>query len=544
MSDIYSYHTFIFPFIWEGRGKHRVPLSEILSIFDNNVNWVKTNMIDEHHIASNPQFEGMDDVNRKNAELLFYKEYQYFHPYARKAIYGFEKDIVTNYTFRPDMIRNKAHYYIDKCDGESWRRYDLLLNAIKLSIYNTGVALFILECENHGEGSIIDEKGAEIAKLPQNNLDAVKVINDYGRRVALPFIPTADGYFSLTADRLILKIEGMDEIVSDFRGFAEKVSTMSSISDEISLTHFCDFIKEILHFGSEIEFSSKLTKDKNTYYIYPALDDRMFVACYIQDSGAIEPFMRRREDGTLCCLDSDEYSKSLHELIAVDPPGYCCTMDPLLRKAYLQEHMYNRWLDYGTLTTITNQALINLTTTDADSYLADNFLTQYIPMCCLCLVQRASIINFQRQTSEISARVEERGRQIKLSTVSDIMKLQERFVAFQNQLSFTEVTPQDQGIEMYNKLMECCFIEKEISSLKDQLQSLCDAANTSLDYNFNKYALIFAVPTLCADVLCVLIDLLPSLCDACNVIDKIKIGCFGITALLVLWLLIKYRRRK
>lgn len=544
MSDIYSYHTFIFPLIWEGRGKQRIPLAKILSIFDNNVNWVKTDMSDEHHITSNPELISKDD------ELLFYKEYQYFHPYARKAIYGFDKDIVSNYSFRPDIIRNNAHYYIEKNDGKVRKKYDLILNAIKLSIYNTGVALFILECENHGEGSILDNDGKEKAKLPQNNLNAVKEINDYGRRVTLPFIPNASGgYFSLTADRLTLDIKGFGTFISDFRGFAEEVDSLSRISNVISLTHFCDFIKDILSFGSDIEFSSKLTDDKNSYYIYPALDDRMFIACYICDEKALEPFCRRYDNGNLRCLESEYYSKSLHELIAVDLPGCCCTMDPLLRKAYLQEHMYNRWLDEGTLTTITNQALINLTTAGTDSYLADNFLTQYIPMCCLCLVQRASIINFQRRISEISARVEERGRQIKLSTVSDIMKLQERFVAFQNQLCFTEVTPQDQGIEMYNKLMECCFIEKEITALKDQLQSLCDAANTSLDYNFNKYALIFAVPTLFTDVVFTVIDSFhrcdnPAICDVCNVIKGVKFGCVVLAILIVIMLLTIYRRRK
>ncbi len=543
MSDVYSYHTFIFPFIWEGRGKQRIPFSKILSIFDNNVNWVKTDMSDEHHISSSPQLKD------KNDELLFYKEYQYFHPYARKAIYGFDKDIVSNYSFCPDIIRNKAHYYIEKSDGKGWRKYDLLLNAIKLSIYNTGVALFILECENHGTGFIHDESGEEIAELPQNNLNAVKEINDYGRRVSLPFIPPTSDGFSVTADSLTLSIKDMAKFTSDYKSFAKEVESLKRISGVISLTHFCDFIKEILSFGTDIRFTSKLTNEKDSYYIYPALDDRMFVACYICDRKALEPFCRRNADGTIWCLDSEHYSKSLHEIIAIDPPGGCCTMDPLLRKAYLQEHMYNRWLDSGTLTAITNQALINLTTASADSFLADNFLTQYIPICCLCLVQRASIINFQRRISEISERVEERGRQIKLSTVSDIMKLQERFVAFQNQLSFTEVTPQEQGIEMYNKLMECCFIEKEITSLKDQLQSLCDAANTSLDYNFNKYALIFAVPTLCADVVCVFIDLLhrcenPAVCDVCNAFNSAKLGFFGITALIVAWLFIKYRRRK
>lgn len=38
MADVYSYHTFLFPFVWEGRGKHSVPLAEFLDLFKNNVN--------------------------------------------------------------------------------------------------------------------------------------------------------------------------------------------------------------------------------------------------------------------------------------------------------------------------------------------------------------------------------------------------------------------------------------------------------------------------------------------------------------------------
>ncbi len=541
-SNIYSYHTFIFPFIWEGRGKHRVPLDEFLSLFKDNVNWVNVDMPDEHHITPNPQI-----LSKKDA-LLFYKEYQYFHPYARKAIYGFAEDIVTNFSFRPHDIRNLAHYYIERTDEKGWRKYDLLINAIKLKIFNTGVALFILECENHGTGFKRDDETKEEIPYSQDNLDAVKEINDYGRRVTLPFIPIPLNS-SITADRLTLDVKGVGIFVSDFREFAESIGSLDNFEHVLSLTHFCDFIKNILSFGSDCRFTSKLSEEKNTYYIYPALDDRMFVACYIKDTSAFEPFRRRKDDNTLSCLESERYSKSLHELIAIDSPNNCCTQDPLLRKKYLEEHMYCRWIDWGTLITYTNQSLINLTTSGAPEYLDDNFLTQYVQMCCLVLVQRASIINFQRQTSAISAKVEERGRQIKLSTVSEIMKLQERFVAFQNQLSFTEVTPQDQGIEIYDKLMEFCFIEKEITSLKEQLQCLCDAANTSLDYNFNKYALIFAVPTLFSDVLLTLVDLFynvinPAPCASANILDGVKLGLFGITAVLVAWLLIKYRRRK
>lgn len=545
MFNVYSYHTFLFPFIWEGRGRHSVPLEKFLEIFENNVNWENVDMPDEHHITSNPQILDMDDA------LLFYKEYQYFHPYARKALYGFAEDIVTNYAFRPKDIRNLAHYYITKTDGKSSRRYDLLVNGIKLKIYNTGVALFILECENHGVGTMRLNNG-EVQPLDQRTLDAVKEINDFGRRIALPYLPAQPYYSSLTADCLTLDVAGVGTFEANFLKFAKEVTSLETFEHILSLTHFCDFIKKILTFGrDDIRFTSKLTDiDENAYYIYPALDDRMFVACYIMDSAEIERFSERNENGELRCLTDEDLSKSLHELIAIDPPGNCCTQDPNLRKAYLEAHMYNRWLDYKTLTTYTNQSLINLTTTDCPTYLTDNFLTQYVQLCCLVLVQRASIINFQRQTSAISAHVEERGRQIKLSTVSDVMKLQERFVAFQNQLSFTEVSPQDQGIEIYDKLMEFCFIEKEKESLKDQLSILCEAANTSLDYNFNKYALIFAVPTLISDVLVSFLDVLHSCeadaasCNLCNILHGTKLILYGAALFIVIRLLIKYRRRK
>ncbi|MBQ2724489.1 MAG: hypothetical protein IJF78_02160 [Clostridia bacterium] len=541
MSDIYSYHTFLFPFVWEGRGKHSVPLAKFLELFENNVNWENVDMPDEHHITPNPQILNMDDA------LLFYKEYQYFHPYARKALYGFAEDIVTNYSFRPKDIRNLAHYYITRTDEKGSRKYCLLVNAIKLKIYNTGVAIFILECENHGVGETLDpESGKVTGKLDQRTLSAVKEINDYGRRVALPYLPTPPYYSSLTADSLTLDIDSVGTFQSDFRKFAKEMNSLETFERTLSLTHFCDFIKKILQFGrDDIRFTSKLTDiDKNTYYIYPALDDRMFVVCYVMDSAEIAKFTKRKDDGELVCLTDDTLSKSLHELIAIDPPGNCCTQDMNLRKSYLETHMYNRWIDYGTLTTYTNQSLINLTTTDCPSYLTDSFLTQYVQLCCLVLVQRASIINFQRQTSAISAHVEERGRQIKLSTVSEVMKLQERFVAFQNQLSFTEVSPQDQGIEIYDKLMEFCFIEKELDSLKNQLDCLCNAANTSLDYNFNKYALIFAVPTLVSEVAITAIDILGTNNGNFNIFSNLQMGLYGLSGLVVVWLLIKYRRRK
>lgn len=531
---IYSYHTFLFPFIWEGRGKKTISTEDFKAFFDQNPNWESTNMTDEFRIKSNPEIRSDADA------FLFYKEYQYFHPYARKAIYGFEDGIVFNYAFRPYDVRNKAHYYITKTmklpeiTGDSYREitFDLLINSIQLKIYNTGIAIFILEGENHG----LTKDGE-----PQNNLNAVKAINDYGRRISLPFIPPNPNY-SISADNLTLSINGIGEFVSDFKGCIESTQTKEDMENSISLTHFCDFIKNILSFGGRKSFTSKSTNSDECCFVYSALDDRMFVASYIKDTKESDAMRARGNDNRPLFYTQNNLSKSLYELLCVDPPDNCCCMDPQMREQEISKAVYTRWLDMGTLTTCTNQALITLTTSNAPSHMDDSFLTQYVQMCCLCLAQRASIINFRRIASAVSAHVEERGRQIKLTTVSHLMTLQERFAAFQNQLNLHEVTPELQGIELYGMLMRNSFITEEMNSLKEQLDALSNAANTSLDYNFNRFALIFAIPALLWDFCAFLMD---GVWDTTQkTVSFPYLSVFALSILLVVGLLIKYRRKK
>ena len=104
-----------------------------------------------------------------------------------------------------------------------------------------------------------------------------------------------------------------------------------------------------------------------------------------------------------------------------------------------------------------------------------------------------SLIHFQRIATTLSAHLEDRGVKINVSTITKIMNLQESFIAFESQLSFREVSPQEQAIEIYDMLTEFMMIEKEKESLKDSLDALYDAANTNLDFGFSKWGGIFAV---------------------------------------------------
>lgn len=534
---VYSYHTFILPFVWEGTDEHRRTMEEFAGCFRDNPNWVCTDMPDEYYIRRSPALVNNADVT------LLYKEYQYFHPFVRKAIYGFGENIVTNFSFMPDKIRNKGHYYITK-NGHT---YDLTVNGIKLKIFNTGVALFIMECENRGK----DADGN-----PQNDFASVKNINNYGRRISLPFIPDADQPdISLCADRLCVETEGIFRFEDDYRAFIERVHTGGELYEKISLTHMCGFIKDILGFGSLRHFTSKRRNEEHgDFYIYPALDDRMFVCCLMADKAVTRETLLLR-DGEYAYQRDEAASKSLYEFIFVDPDGKCSCPTRSTRLDLLKSHIYDRWLgdgdQYISIVTMTAQNMMMLADSAPD-FLIDNFLTQYIQMSSLTLAQRATLIHFQREASNLSEKVEKTGRSMNRVTIMKLMNLQERFVAYRSQLHFTEVTPQEQGIEMYDMMRGLMFIERETESLDKHLESLNEAAETNLDFGFNRIALIFTW------ISCILAVMQNAMCfftvdgDAAKGFSYVRgnvsltVISLTITSLLVALLVIlyRYRRRK
>ena len=177
--NIYSWHTFIFPFAWITDGDY---YTKFVRYFEKNSYWDSTNIEDSNELSAYAR----SDIWGEDG-LKLYQEYQYFTPYARKAIYGLDEKIVRNYSFWSTRIHNNARYCIRKDELD----YELDLNMVRLKIFNTGVALLIFECEN----------------TKYRNIEDVKNINDYGRRITLPFI---NSDFSIAADSIEVRID--DEI--------------------------------------------------------------------------------------------------------------------------------------------------------------------------------------------------------------------------------------------------------------------------------------------------------------------------------------------
>lgn len=185
----------------------------------------------------------------------------------------------------------------------------------------------------------------------------------------------------------------------------------------------------------------------------------------------------------------------LYKLAFVDAKDCTCQSD-MMREELLRKSIYDRWIKYGTIYTVTPQAFMCISN---DGITIKSFRNMYLDMCVLVLVQRASLINFQNIALRLSKGLERIGEVIDTKKIIKLMDLQERFIAFQNQINLQEISSQEQAVELYEKLKKASYVEELTGAMKEQLDALYDATNTNQDFSFNKWALLFAIVSLGID---------------------------------------------
>lgn len=226
----------------------------------------------------------------------------------------------------------------------------------------------------------------------------------------------------------------------------------------------------------------------------------MFVACIIRDAG----FVAEIKGNSGYDYKSDfEKAKELYALSFIDVGDSTCQNKDMI-KDLLNKHVYDRWIEYGTIHAITHHSFICVT--GNEDFLKDTvinpFLTQYIEMAIISIVQRASMIKFSKQASEISTKYKKSKNKI----IKKIISLQEDYTAFKNQLLLFELTPQEQGIEIYEMLKDSLYISRESDGIESQIQNLYEVANVRQQNKFNNIALIISIVATVLTVLS-LIDL-------------------------------------
>lgn len=499
-NPVYSYHTFLYPFLCRNEAKSL----EFADLFEASEHWKKdfwnTEQTEDPHLG----------------DRLCYQSFQYFNVSARRALFEEEAEdkIVRSFCFQPCGQGLEGIYEIHPPANAFQKQAQppllLRLNAIRLKIYNTGVAVMVYETEYRPDPTV---------PLEQRRAN-VKYINEYGRRLYPEYLPAARfpaPYTSsmLCAEKIAIRLlVGGTEITihDDFRTRAERHlsdreedQAQSYIRSPIFLP---DIVGRILNYGLEQEKIHCRRTDhvpQGTFRIEPAIDDRMFVCCAIRDSKYVEQFvgypssssgyqmthphkpkgeyLRQRQAHDWKFRTDWLTGQELYAVVNVDdnvadPEGSSCQNRESLDQ-YLDEQLYLRWIEYGTIHAVTNHSLFCLTSEDIDAdHVVNSFLILYVQMCILTVVQRASLLSFDARITKCVSPAQGQKKTLGHDTRKVLYDIAEDFAVFQGQILISEVTPQIQGIEIYEKLQKMLFIDPLERNVQQQLNNLFQIARS------------------------------------------------------------------
>lgn len=484
----YSYHTFLFPFTWGTN--HNKPLSnkEFAEIFETPSGENRWQRIRDNETLLKDGITLVEEESR-----TYYAAYQFFNEAGRSVIFDeAQNDVVTSFKIKDSFIDPHCTKYVI-----SLKQQVLKLNVIGiyLKIFNTGIAVFYMDCEN----------------VEHRSLEQVKMINEYGRRVSLSFWPrTVEGY-KKCADKLSIECDGEIITGNDFDRFIREAA---GGKNKVSLEYISNIIRDMLNKnGKNISFRAKRTDERNEIQIRPILDGRMYVSCCIVDADAVRDMKEAfcEEDNTF----SEEQQRNIAELLNIDLEGNCSYINPNSRRQFLEEHLYYTEFSGrgGKLLGITEQAcikciepVVNEEGIYDNQFEIDYHNHVYNQIILIGIAQRMAIANFQQEIAKISCGIECSRRNVKSSQIRQIMELQERYVAFQSQFLLYEVTAQREGTYIYNKIREVLHIEEESEALSSRLSGVYELANINQGYGFNKGALVLSLVVLVLTVFSALND--------------------------------------
>lgn len=405
--SVYSYHNFMFPFLWRIKGYDEMVFSEQISL--NNIAYAN---------GSNWQ-RNFVPTNNDEADTL-YNERNYFYEFVHDALYdnGKSSSLIRHFE-RSETKHGGVTYYIE-C-GE--KGYELRLDAIILNLYSTGVGVLSFHLDN------------ESYPAPED----VFKINQVGRRVFPPFIASVNSPRYMIADSI--EIKGLHGRETGYREDFKRYTNKTPCNQPAA------FIIDMIHEVAE------------NIDVKPVIDDRMFVQCWYKNDEWADQFSGEEYEAFL-------YGNNWYEFIFVDDFNGMTCQNTAMQKQLVKRATYERWQKYKTLYGISRYSMVSLTSSGCPDYLLKNYETMYARMAELILVQKASVLRFSAEVTNLS------NMEVKRSFSGKVSSLYKEYIRFVNQIHFREISAQDQGIEMYQKLYNVMNLEKHVEKLDAEIGEL------------------------------------------------------------------------
>lgn len=411
---VYSQHVFYFPFKWEIKDRKE-------KTFTDQINLSKIN-------SNSSQWEKVTDEPKVESERNeLFDEKQYYFEFVHPVLYdtGKEKSLLHHFE-RREPKQGDVEYVILVKQEEGDREYRLNMDSMNLNFYSTGVGVLSLFLTNRKEG-----------------LESTDIlnINQYGRRIMLPFYGDKTGRGQTAKKLSIIGLKGDPN---------RYVETFNDVSLSTTWTP-AKFILSLME-----DLTSNVS-------VSPVIDDRMLVNCWYPNQEMSDKIKN----------DSDFIMGNFWYKYAFVDSGNETCQNYEMKKKLLDDCTYKRWQRYGTLYGLTRYSMVAVTDKSEFSYsiLSKHMRTIYSQMFELIIVQRASILRFSGEVTQVS-KLPNKEREEITKLAEHIKSLYEEYISFVNQMYLTYVTAQDQGIEMYNILMKQFSSSDKVKDLDSEIEKL------------------------------------------------------------------------
>lgn len=429
-----SYHIFYFPFKWKTTQTRDQNFSEETDLSKIRI---KPNSPWKRSLEA----EGEDAIN-------LYNEKNYFYPFVHKVLYdNQEKESLIMHFEHQSPQQTDVYYHIKVKNRE--KPYVLKVDAINLNLYATGVGFLSFFLGNEKDSG-------------QDQASDILNINQYGRRIMPPFFADIVNRVE-TAE--YIELIGLNTPLCETFDYTVK----DAWKPAFFLTHLIQDLSPNLDFA-------------------PLIDDRMFVVTwYINEdqknlfSGKLESYLT---DNTNDFYLDQKYGKDFWYRFLFMDANDCTCQNKEMREELLRKHTYPRWENWGLLYGVTRYSMVFLAGTSAPDFLFTTFENIYARMAELVLMQRASMLRFSEEVTNVSY-LSHKETEVISKRISSLYK---KYIHFVNQVYFREVTAQDQGIELYNMLQENLRMEEYVKDLDGEIGELHQYVSLMDDRDRNKKA--------------------------------------------------------
>jgi Mg2+ and Co2+ transporter CorA len=399
-----------------------------------------------------------------------YSECYYFHEYVRKAIFesrdlnkieelfteNRNPDVISYYFERPvdDDAMMTIRIRKEVNGKQECREFELKIHHLSLRLFSIDIGILTIELLNYGYPSLQD----------------VMHINEYGRRIYPQFLP-----------------DNCDISVVKNNFLADRIEFKCGNID--STENFCPITK---YFNGKLvvaDYITKLFGDGFTkrYNFIPIIDDRMFTVCWYANADLIKELQKE-----VCFTGNYRYETSdkWYSFVFIDGSVSGVSAGGKMKEDLIKQFTYSRWIHTGTLYGITRYSLMCLTNSSFD-VLRHHMERMYYQIAIILLAQRASILKFSDDVSRISGDIERlkkgEDEQKRFKEIAEKVKnLHSSFIHFVNRLWFTEVTPQEQGIEMYNMAVKNMGLTEQLNELRHEIKELYEFVEMEYEKEINR----------------------------------------------------------